>query len=443
MARGLHAAAWTSVVVFVLALLAPEWAGAQIVIDDPNQVSGVMIDADGVVKARKTAPAAAIRVLRERANAARDNDGKVGPLAYVSLPRLLERVAECAEKEQPLPLKERCLGGMTQLQYVFVFPDQKDLVIAGPAEEIDDSNPLQPIGKTTGRPVLQFDDLIVAVRTMSDRRGRHLFGCSIDPTPDVLERSAAVVRRYQHRGRSVLMRKLTESVGPQKVRVMGTAADTRLAFIMVAADFQLKRMFLGLEKSPVAPIGNSVGAQGTAGNRYWFEADYKPLLVSEDGNTYALRGQRLKVLAGETSFKPGGATQKAEKFAADCTEHMTTLAATMPLFADLQNIADLGVLAALIRTDKLDRKVGIDLGEAARSHEVRKVPVPKAADTQVNILNNTLASGGVMFQLMPLVVPDARETDEENSTTDFRRRPESGWLLPPEPESEGKAKESD
>ena len=44
-----------------------------------------------------------------------------------------------------LPDSIRYLEGLTQVRYVFVYPEEKDLVIAGPAEEIDKGTPLRAV----------------------------------------------------------------------------------------------------------------------------------------------------------------------------------------------------------------------------------------------------------------------------------------------------------
>ena len=70
---------------------------------------------------------------------------------------------------------------------MFLYPDSGDIVIAGPAEGWfrDISGPV--VGLTSGKPVLELQDLIVALRAYPP--GQHqdpLIGCSIDPTPEGL-----------------------------------------------------------------------------------------------------------------------------------------------------------------------------------------------------------------------------------------------------------------
>ena len=90
-----------------------------------------------------------------------------GPSAttYISLNKLLGEVRAATEAKRELPDALRYLSGIAQLRYVFVFPEDHDLVLAGTSEPFDATNKLQPIGKLTGRPVMHLDDLVTALRS--------------------------------------------------------------------------------------------------------------------------------------------------------------------------------------------------------------------------------------------------------------------------------------
>jgi hypothetical protein len=154
----------------------------------------------------------------------------------------------------------------------------------------------------------------------------------------------------------------------------------------------------------------------------WYELNYQPILVTPAGDAYQLRGPRLKVQAGSFNWDPKGATPKAYEFARKMTKNIETLANTQPLLAELQNIADLSVVAALIRRDKLDQKVNWDMGwatqqssgDAAGSFPIAKVPVPKNADALANYSNGAIASGGVVLTpAQVLATPAEKETAEK------------------------------
>lgn len=388
---------------------------------------GVYLDADGKVQVRQTDETkemAAMRA-RARASAVAEKDPK---FAYISLPKLFEQLRALRETKKEIPEELRYLGGLTQIRYVFVYPDDKDLVIAGPAEpwtmmqQADD--PVQYVfGTRTGRPVLQLDDLIVAMRTAEEGGGK-LFGCGIYPSPDSLKIADEVTQRMIRSSRAQRMQALQDALGPQDVRIFGTRNDTRLAFICVAADYELKRFAMGMDRSTVPGVGNGVDHSRSAANKYWFEASYEPLRVSKDQNAYEIRGQRLLVRAGAFDFDPRGATEKAMTFAGQFTKNVPALAIAVPLFAELQNVADESLLANLIRSDHLAQKVGWDDAWIfdRSACPVANIPVPRTAQTLVSYTNGSVVAGGVMLTLDPFVGGRARQPDDNDSLAAAQKR---------------------
>jgi hypothetical protein len=213
---------------------------------------------------------------------------------------------------------------------------------------------------------------------------------------------------------------MAKALGPQKVHVFNTADDTRLAFICVAADYKMKRIALGIEEAPVPGIGAAVDNSRGAASRIWFETMYEPLLATEDGTAFELRGQRLQVKAGEEPFDPKGATRRADAFAKEFTKKMPQLCTVVPLFADLQNLADLAVVATLIRTDRLDEKThweNIARVRAPIGWPVAKFPVTNKAETLVNYVNGSIAAGGVSLSCIELVDKEKRKIDAKGTLT--------------------------
>jgi hypothetical protein len=422
---------------FVGAISMP--ARAQIFDPDPD-VPGVWIEQDGNVRSRKLDADKELVAIRARARSAAQA-AKNEKLTFISLPKLFAEARSAAQSGTPVPQDLRFLGGMTQIRYVFVYPEEKDLVIAGPAELFTVSKDgTYAAGKLSRRPVLQLDDLVVALRTAYDRNGR-TFGCRIDPDPKSVEISEGVMKRFAGASRKERMDAMARELGPQKVSVFGTQADTRLAFVLVAADYKLKRFAMGLEPAaagaPGIGIGHAVDNTRSAMNRFWFETSYEPLRVAPDGNAYEIRGQRVQVKAGAFSFDPRGATEKAMAFAKKFTEKVPALAVAEPFIAELQNIADLSLLASLIRHDRLDRKAGWDaawlLEDSALS--VKRVPVAATADTLVSATSGSIVAGGVIFSPGKLVQEGARQPDDAGELE--KAREEVGRLRRERAQSQG------
>src|SRR5262245_10745109 len=99
-------------------------------------VGGVYFDAEGMLRgsSRLTAD--------ERLKLSRDAASKPasGPVAAssalrkVSLKRLEQAVAALHAANEPLPADVQNLAGLEQVRYVYFYPDQRDVVLAGPAE---------------------------------------------------------------------------------------------------------------------------------------------------------------------------------------------------------------------------------------------------------------------------------------------------------------------
>jgi hypothetical protein len=210
---------------------------------------------------------------------------------------------------------------------------------------------------------------------------------------------------------------MEEALGPQRVRVGGVPADSRFARVLVAADYRMKRIGMGLEPSGLKPLPSylsMVPAGGRASTlpRFWLEAEYDPIAHDADELAWKLSGRRMKCLT-ETDLAARGGIQRgagpadaaAEKWCAAMTEQYDALVAKQPVFGDLVNCVDLAVVAALIKGRQLDARAGLDLGplvDPARLAMPRydaPTTVPTVATGIKKGTNWVLgASGGIQFQ---------------------------------------------
>jgi hypothetical protein len=106
---------------------------------------------------------------------------------------------------------------------------------------------------------------------------------------------------------------------------------------------------------------------------------------------------------------------------------MPQLATAVPLFADLQNVADLSVVSTLIRRDKLDAKAGLDLSWILSESNYRPAPVPtpRTAETLVNYTNGSLVAGGVTLNPSAVTAETNREPDQKGVLAAARSHPGS------------------
>jgi hypothetical protein len=393
-------------------------------------VGGISIDANGIVS---TIGPEALQSLADDRRAALGDDGDAiadGALRKVSLSKLIAALDESLDQGGMLPAEALFLGGLQRVTHVFVDPDGHDIILAGPAERITVDATGTVVGATSRRPLLQLEDFVVALRAIDAAREGGM-QCSIDPTPAGIKRLQAFLSRQRTMGDpQSIFRSMEEAVGQQAVSVGGVPGDSRFARVLVAADYRMKRIGMGLEESGVEGLPSYLalvpaGGRASTLPRFWLEADYEPLSRDPDELAWRIEGRRMKCLTeSDVASRDGirrGAARKdpiAEKWCAAMTDHYDDLAAKQPVFAELTNCVDLAVVAALIHGRQLADRAGLDLGPLV---DAQRLPLPTyEVPTSVPTVASGLkkgnswvlsASGGVQFQPWQFATAD-REVAE-------------------------------
>jgi hypothetical protein len=346
---------------------------------------GISVDPEGTLDAR-TFKEFDGKLFAERiaaAKAAKPGDLWAGSkLRKVSLRRLEAAIqAEKAAGRGPSDV-QRNLAGLTRLQFVFCYPATADrpgdIVIAGPAEPFALDAAARSIGLRTGRPVLQLDDLAVALRAFSpDKRDRPFLGCTIDPPAAGLAKLVEfqktvprTVRADQRTAVAVSMaRGVADSLGMAEIRVFSVSPRTHFARVLVEADYRMKRIGIGAEPPPVRMTtfldALESPQQGTL-QRWWFTPDYKCVRLAADGLAAELVGQGVRLQAEDKLIGPDGSLAAAgtrpnkasELFTLSFTRKYSDIAAASPVYAQLRSIIDLAVAAALIRRNDFYARSG-------------------------------------------------------------------------------------
>ncbi len=380
-------------------------------------VGGVLIDARGVVARADTDSEDRLRAAREKAlkEAPADLD-RFSELRKVSLRGLEQAITELRLKKGKVTDELQNLAGLQRVRYVFVDRERRDIVLAGPAEGWKVGPQGALVGRTTGAPVLQLDDLVFALRT-AEAAGKETISCSIDPTPEGVQR---FTRLTSARGLIVneqTLERLAAAVGPQQITIRGVPADSRFARVMVAADVTMKRLAMGFERSPVEGlpsyldlIGRGEGAPPReAMPRWWLAPKYEPLLKDADGLAWELRGPGVQAMTEDTRFAADGAAQRtgkanplAKRWAETFTDKYAELSRELPIFGELRNCIDLAVVGALIVKHDLPAKVRYGMPLLMSAADVKPVSwdVPKTIPSQANSLRKgsqwvVTVSGGV------------------------------------------------
>lgn len=399
-------------------------------------VGGVWMDVDGVLRNVDPNSRPELRAHRLKALAQMPGDlNRPTKLRMISLSRLQDAIAACQTAGTPLPDEIRYLAGLQRVRYVFVMPEMHDIVLAGPAEGWTINDAGDVVGRTNGQPVLQLDDLLVALRT-SDAARRTAISCSINPRPEGL----AAFQEFNKGIRAgddldATMKEIERRLGPQTITVTGVPESSRFAHVLVAADYQMKRLGMHFDPSPVKGLKSymemiSGGQPKNMMPRWWMAANYEPLAKDAEGLAWELRGQGVKCMAEEDFITTGGETHASgkanpvsQKWADTMTAKFDELSDHLPIFRQLRNCMDLAVTASLIEKENMADKADcrLTLLMDAQQLPITAYNVPKQVDTKATFVKRSSgylisASGGVLFQPWSIV-----QNPKEDASTSAAR----------------------
>jgi len=388
----------------------------------PNQfsraVGGISINPNGSLQNATQEELRALRDLRvqvlEKIPAGL---GDLVELRKVSLRGLEAAIAESKQAGKQLPDVVRCLAGLQRIRYVFVYPEQQDIVLVGPGEGWKVDGRGNVVGATTGRPVMLLDDLLVALRT-ARQAAEGGISCSIDPTPDGIEQLRGHVSTLKTIGDPQGTAAGIELVlGPQRITIHGVPASSHFARVLVAADYRMKRIAMGFEPSPVRGLPSFLQMIPATGRgmsnmlpRWWLEPNYAPIVHDGERLAWELPKAGVKAMTEEdfltatgNKVHTGKASPAAQKWADLMTQKYDALARAEPVFGELQNCMDLAIVAALIVKERLCEKAGYSM-PVLLDPIARPTPeffAPKTVDSKASVLQKgrnwiISASGGVL-----------------------------------------------
>lgn len=402
-------------------------------------VGGVMIDADGVLRNAEIAEFGLLRRARQAAmEAVPQGVARPSELRKISLRRLQAAIRQRREAglDETLTDEMLFLAGLTRVEYVFVYPESGDIVLAGPAEGWKIGERGSFVGATSGKATLHLHHLLVAFRTAEAASTRPIT-CSIDPTAQGLQRLQAFLRT-QRTFNVGTMSGIEKSLGPQQVVLANVPENCDFARTMVAADFRMKRLAMNFDRSPVRGIpsylsmisASSSGLQSMT-PRWWMAPNYETLLRDKDGLVWQLRGPGVKIMT-EDSFieatggkveQAGRSSAAARRWAELMTKHFEEIGRHYPVFGRLRNIMDMSVVAALMIKERLPERANCNLNEFLDEEliSVDAFPAPRQIDTQASVVKQRgsyiiSASGGV--EISTWLVAQQSEINEQ--LTPFR-----------------------
>jgi hypothetical protein len=363
----------------------------------------------------------------------------VSELRKVSVNRLEAEVKKLIDAGQPIPDEMKYLAGMTRITHVFFYPDSNDIVIAGPAEGFFHSSQNRTVGIQTGHATLHLEDLIVALRAFGpDGKSTKLIACSIDPTQEGLARLKAAIPaaqvQFQAGDEAAVVDFFQQSLGMQTITVEGISPKTHFAQVLVDADYHMKLIGIGLERTPTKII--SYIDKATPGavakdalQRWFFQPNYQCVSVSADQTAMQLVGGGVKLvgenerIANDGSRKnAGGANGASKAFCNSFTNNYDVLAKKVPLYGELRNLMDMSIVAAFIQKSDWYQKGGWNMeffGDEAKC-PVQTYAAPTHVESVVNAVWKgsylmTPIGGGVNIQPRVALNSDNVKSDDDGS----------------------------
>ncbi len=429
--------------------------GGTIIEWTPSNVSGVMVDPRGVLQQSTKEKGKRLASLSNQVRRADLNAdmAKTSKLRLVSLTRLEKLIAKNRAEGKPVYATLKQLAGLTRVQYIFVYPEENEIVIGGPAEAWEYNQTGQMVGVESGRPVLHLDDLVTVMRIFSDD-GLSIFNCVIVPREENIRNLNSFVTKTNKGSRSPVatrkwVKQLENVLGTQDVIFNGIPTDSRVARTIIEADYRMK--LIGIDKLHEANIPSYFdlltkedrkGPQMVDALRWWLTMNYDSVLLSQDENSFEIRGSSVKCLSeNELITKQGKriSTGKSnatnQMFAKHFTQKYEELASADPVFADLQNVFDLSLVTALIKKYQLDDKANWSRGVFVKDGGYQTsvyTPVTTAqtvANHRVYNKRNVIVqvAGGVRGDLMSVV--SDKKVIKKGATQSVNRPalPEGRW----------------
>ncbi len=386
-----------------------------------NPIAGIDVDATGVLRVKQFDA----RLAQQRLAAAKaENDRNVmraSKLRKVSLNRLEEAIKQQKEAGVELSDELRAVAGLTAVEYVFFYPETKDIVIAGPAEGFFADQTERLVGMNSGQPTLLLEDLVTALRAFApNAQPTSVISVSIDPTAEGLKQMNRFLQQARRIARpsdaARIARGIKDNLGLQTVTFKGIPNSTHFARVLVEADYRMKLVGIGLEQLPVnvrsyVERANPSAVAANAMERWYFQPNYDGIAVSEDGAAMRIKergvqlvGANERVVGGQRTAS-GRVNRASQAFCKEFTEKFNEIQQRVRIYAELRQLIDVSIAAAYIQQQdfygKLEWEMPVLLDESKVS--VETYTAPEQVETAVNAIwrGNTLMTplgGGVHMQ---------------------------------------------
>ncbi|MEN8215007.1 MAG: DUF1598 domain-containing protein [Pseudomonadota bacterium] len=268
----------------------------------------------------------------------------------LSLSVLSKQVEKAIQKNLALPKELRNLNGIGFVEGFVVVdePEEKDVILVG--------------RRSKSRPSLKLDDIIVNMRTASSYPY-----CSLVPYPKNILALQTLMNNSPDTNSPLeikaFFKRLKSTVGPQQIVVGGVPRNSRLAHIMIEADYHMKKVSQGHIKLPQVtsylerPLneikqqilkGETVPMAGESMARFWFHIGPNSPTFIEEKDIVWLDKSPVVLLTEKQMATPSGELYDVDDddphAIAFANEMSQAFPMSVPIYEELENLFRLRAL---------------------------------------------------------------------------------------------------
>jgi len=319
--------------------------------------------------------------------------------------KVLQQQARDFQNKGSMPTTLYYLCGITTIHGYLVDEANKDIILIGSVDK--------------KKPPLYLDDFVIALRNAwmkyTELIGNTNYysnpGCSIDPDPAVMGKIDEITKQIRESSSNdqanVLRQWDNVCKSPQKVRVMGVPFNSHFAWVMVNADYDMKKIVDGTDELNLLWFSSlsdlimnevktvhihgraSSGANGSM-NRFWFyPGEYRFL---EDDGAVMIETCNVKLLTEEEHLTSNGDISGtgcpnpiAETFVKDFSTFYHEIAAQRPIYQELENLFRFVALAKAMKMKAPHEKVGLSLDYLLEQYPVSTQRVENSLPGRSNV----------------------------------------------------------
>ncbi len=320
--------------------------------------------------------------------------------------RVLQQKLQSIPRGSSIPSDIARLCGITRLSGYVIDKEAPDIILVGEAIPSD--------------PPLYLNEFIVALRSANlvyaKKSGNTITysdpGCTIDPDPKILGQLNDIGQRIHSTQEREKVEKLLQEWHrvcrkPQKVGVFGVPFNSRFAWLMVKADYDMKLLvdgkdslavpgFQSLTDMDLAEVRSAV-IQGKPINiplstmsRFWFYPGEYCFQVDDLGGVIVklpvvLLAEEEYLVKNKRVQGTGRVDPRAGKFCDRFSTHYDEIADQRPIYRELKNLYRTFAVAKLMECENCFRAAGIDLDYFLHEYRVGSTEVEQKLPGRSNV----------------------------------------------------------